>query len=618
MQQLLQYFVLLPLAGFLISLLLPKNKEKIISFTAITTAGIQLIFLIYFAFNWLKIGSPILNIKQLVLYKTEAFEFFIGFYFDYVAAVFLLVGSLIILMVAVFSKYYLHRESGYKRYFNNIQFFFLGYSIIITAGNFETLFVGWEAVGVSSFVLIAFYRDRFLPVKNAFKIISLFRLGDVFLILAMWLAHHLWHTNIAFNDLIDNQAIKTISADHVLSTTLIACMLLLAASIKSALFPFSSWVPRAMEGPSSSSAIFYGSLSIHLGIFLMLRTYPLWENLLFIKIMMISFGVATSLAGNTIAKVQSTAKTQIAYVSIVQIGIIFIEVALGLHLLALVHFAANAFFRTYQLLVSPSVLGYLIHNQIFNFKTTKSEKNNAFKNTMYTLGIKEFNMDKNMHTVLWKPFKWCGYKLGILNTFQARSFLLLLIIVAPIAKFNGLFDLLPSPNLLQLLYASIALILLLLSFTERQTAKRAWTNIILAQLAIINSIAVLGEVPITSTSIYLLCVLIFGGLGFHVLSKLYKAESDIELNKYHGHSHEYPKQTILFLICCLGIGGFPISPLFIGIDLFFTHVSTDQIGLISILCLCILFLEIAVLRIFIRLYFGQHKKTYHPIAYKSS
>ena len=618
MQQLLQYFILIPLAGFLINLLVPKNKEKAVSFVAILTGGIQLIFSTYFIFNWIKIGAPDLNIKQLVLYKTVGFEFYIGYYFDYISAVFLWAGSMIVLMVSVFSKYYLHREGGYKRYFNNILFFFLGYSIIVTSGNFETLFIGWEAVGISSFVLIAFFRDRFLPVKNAFKVISLYRLGDVFLILAMWLAHHLWHSNIAFSEIRESQIIKTISADNSLVVTLIASFLLLAAAIKSALFPFSSWIPRAMEGPSSSSAIFYGALSIHLGVFLMLRTYPLWENLPFIKLMMIGFGLATAFTANIIAKVQSTAKTQIAYVSIVQIGLIFIEVALGFHVLAVIHFAANAFLRTYQLLVSPSVLGYLIHNQLFNFKLNKSAENNALQNTIYTLGIKEFNMDQNMHALLWKPFKWMGNKLWMLNTPFARIILFGLMIIAPIIKYSSIIETTTAKNGLQLIYAGIALVFILLSFTERESAKRAWVNIIMAQISIIISIAVFGNVQHSSILIYLSCVLFFGTLGFITISKLHHAENDIELNKYHGNSYKYPKQTILFLICCLGIGGFPISPLFIGIDLFFTYIESDQIALIVILSLCILFIEISVLRIFIRLYFGQHKKAYQPSTYRSS
>ena len=147
----------------------------------------------------------------------------------------------------------------------------------------------------------------------------------------------------------------------------IVIMIVLAAMIKSAQLPFTSWLPRAMEGPTSSSAIFYGSLSVHIGVFLLLRTWPFWQDMLWVKIVIIAIGALTGIIATLIARVQPTVKTQIAYSSAAQIGIIFIEVAFGFHILALVHFAGNAFLRTYQLLVSPSVLNYLVHHQYFHY-----------------------------------------------------------------------------------------------------------------------------------------------------------------------------------------------------------------------------------------------------------
>lgn len=131
--------------------------------------------------------------------------------------------------------------------------------------------------------------------------------------------------------------------DHHTLGILISIMLLIAAAAKSAQLPFSSWLPRAMEGPTTSSAIFYGSLSVHIGVFVLLRTYPFWENIAIIKIGVVLIGLFTSIIATSIALVQSSVKTQIAYSSIAQIGIMFIEVALGFHNLALLHFAGNAF-----------------------------------------------------------------------------------------------------------------------------------------------------------------------------------------------------------------------------------------------------------------------------------
>lgn len=143
----------------------------------------------------------------------------------------------------------------------------------------------------------------------------------------------------------------------------ISAMFLLSASAKSAQMPFSSWLPRAMEGPTPSSAIFYGSLSVHIGVFLLLRTFPFWEFQTSVRLAIAFLGASTMLIATGIARVQSSVKSQIAYASIAQIGIIFIEVSLGFEKFAPFHFAGNAFLRTYQLLVSPSVVSYLIREQ---------------------------------------------------------------------------------------------------------------------------------------------------------------------------------------------------------------------------------------------------------------
>src|SRR6185295_18405343 len=112
------------------------------------------------------------------------------------------------------------------------------------------------------------------------------------------------------------------------------------------------------------------------------RTYPYWQTILSIKVVIISIGSGTAIIASLIARVQSSVKTQIAYGSISQIGIMFIEVALGWHILALLHFTGNAFLRTYQLLVSPSVLGYLIHDQFYNYSPKLYGANNSFANKL--------------------------------------------------------------------------------------------------------------------------------------------------------------------------------------------------------------------------------------------
>ncbi len=582
--------------------------------------GIHLAAVVVFVLLWLMNSYPILDIKHIVLYKTADFEFFIDFYFDKTTAVYALVGDIIILLVSIFSRYYLHRDEGFKRFFSTLLLFFLGYNLIIFSGNFETLFIGWEILGFCSFLLIAFYRDRYLPVKNALKVISVYRLGDVCLMLAMWMCHHLFRENITFLKLSDTVFIADHS-QHTAMFTFTGIMIVAAAAAKSALLPFSSWLPRAMEGPTTSSAVFYGSLSVHLGAFLLIRTYPFWQDITLIKVLVIALGLATSLIATAIAKVQSSVKTQIAYSSIAQIGLIFVEVAFGLYTLALIHFAGNAFLRTYQLLVSPSVLSYRIHDMFFNFSPDKQhQKKSSSKltNAIYILSIKEWNLDWYLYCFLWTPFKLVGRNINFL---VKRVPLILLVAFFLLGLFGFISkDSIPDylDNLFMHVFSILGLMLVLKAFAERGDAGRAWLLVIAGQCFITLSFASNEHVELHQIFMYLSAVIVSAVAGYICLHTIKQLNHDTDLNRFHGYSYEKPGLSFVFLLCCLGLIGFPFTPAFLGIDVLFTHIQANQAILIILTALSFIFIELAVLRIYARIFMGQHKRNDHPIAYRSS
>lgn len=618
MEKYLQFFIYIPFLGYIISLLINKKRETILANISITTSSVQILLLFVFSYFWYKEGAATLDIKQITLLTTPEFDFFIDYFFDKVSFVFLLVGCILTLLVSVFSKYYIHREPGFKRYFNNVQLFFLGYSIVVVSGNFETLFLGWEMIGVTSFLLISFYRNRYLPVKNAMKVVSLYRLGDVFLILAMWLSHHFWHGNISFYQILDFEKTATLIQNHQVLATFIGISIVIGAAIKSAMYPFSSWVARAMEGPSSSSAIFYGSLSIHLGVFLLLRTYPFWQHLILIKLLIISLGLLTSLICNSIAKAQPTVKTQIAYASITQIGIIFIEIALGYHQLALIHFLGNAFFRTYQILVSPSVLNYLIHNQFFTGVVKNLKIPSKLSNTFYMLSIKEYNMDITLFKYLWVPFKKISTKLSFFNN---RYFYILISILFLLGIYFDINTFQLHPLLLKTfvyLFSLISLLLILLSFNERVSSISAWLNVVYGHLFIMMSISINSHIEFKYLLLYLVSICFFGAIGYKAIKNLEKETDLITLDQYHGNSQLHPKLSILFLVACLGLIGFPISPLYIGIDLLLTYIESDQYLIMISVAFCLIFIEISLLRIYTRLFCGIPLNALEPISFKSA
>ncbi|MGZ3919618.1 MAG: proton-conducting transporter transmembrane domain-containing protein, partial [Bacteroidia bacterium] len=579
-EHLFHVFIFIPLLGYIISLFFSRHSERLLSGFAVATVGTHLVIFSAYFIYWILNGHPTLNLKDLVLFKTTGYEFYIDFCFDKITAMYLFVGALLTFLVSVYSRAYLHREHGYKRFFNTLLLFYFGYNITIFAGNLETLFMGWEILGICSFLLIAFYRDRYLPVKNALKVFTVYRIGDVGLILAMWLSHHLWHSNITFLQLKNDELVHFQLENHSLVGVTIAMMLLITAAAKSAQLPFSSWLPRAMEGPTPSSAIFYGSLSVHLGVFLLLRTYELWENQVSVRIIIGVLGLATSVVTTLIARVQSSVKSQIAYSSAAQIGLIFIEVALGLEKIALIHFAGNAFLRTYQLLVSPSVVSYLIREQFYNYTPRIATFEDSFPKRMeysiYLLSLKEFNLDSFMSFFVWNPMKFFGRKLNFLHFKTVFFFFVPAYIIGLICLYTKAHIPEEIHEYLPALFALIGLLMVLKSFSERKDVLLSWTLIIMNHFWVALAVSFNEKFTFDQVHLYLSGIVIAGILGYVCLNKIRKIEPGLDLNTFYGHSYEHPKTALVFLLCCLGLTGFPITPTFIGEDLIFSHIHEDQ------------------------------------------
>ena len=146
--------------------------------------------------------------------------------------------------------------------------------------------------------------------------------------------------------------------------TLLGFLFVVAAAGKSALIPFSGWLPRAMEGPTPSSAIFYGALSVHLGAFLLLRVSPVLDSSLFLSALVVIIGLATAAFAYLAGRVQADIKSALAFASLTQVGLIIAEIGLGFRYLALLHLLGHACLRTLQFLRAPSLLHD--HHQLEN------------------------------------------------------------------------------------------------------------------------------------------------------------------------------------------------------------------------------------------------------------
>jgi formate hydrogenlyase subunit 3/multisubunit Na+/H+ antiporter MnhD subunit len=265
----------------------------------------------------------------------------------------------------------------------------------------------------------------------------------------------------------------------------------------------------------------------------------------------------------------------------------------------------------------------MIHDQLFNYIPKRYKNQFSFidkiNNSIYMLGIKEWNMDPLLKKILWDPFKFIGRAFQFLNNRKGiYGFGIFFLVGFLLFAFD---DHLPEQidKYLHLLFAFIGTILVLVAFTEKRNALNAWYFIILSQFYIVLAIAKLNdEYEYLEILLYSIGLLFAAIAGIIILRKLQVAEKKLKLDDFYGHIYHHSGLGNWFLVACLAFVGLPFTPSFIGIDLMFSHVDHDEYILIALISISFLVLELSVLRIYARLFLGPHKRQTHPIAYRSS
>jgi NAD(P)H-quinone oxidoreductase subunit 5 len=250
-------------------------------------------------------------------------------------------------LIGQFSATYLHRDRGFLRFYLLLHLFAFGSLLAFAAASFDLLIGGWEVVGITSVLLIAFFQQRPAPVENALRVFTIYRASDIGLLVGVF-AMHQWAVTASFAG-----GFPQLTGTRA---TIVCLLLLFAAAGKAAQVPFSGWLPRAMEGPTPSSAIFYGAISIHAGAYLLLRAQPLLAHAGVASALVIVVGVLTAIHGTIVGRASADAKTSLAYASLTQVGVVFVEIGIGWTWVAVIHTLGHATVRTLQFLRAPSML----------------------------------------------------------------------------------------------------------------------------------------------------------------------------------------------------------------------------------------------------------------------
>ena len=268
---------------------------------------------------------------------------------DVVSVSLAIFSSCLTAIIARFSRTYLHKEPGFIRFFALLGVFATGTQLIALAASLELFFAGWELIGLASAFFIGFFHERDEPIRSAIRAFATYRLADAGLLIA----------TVATFALLGSARFSALDRAATLppgEATSLALLFLLSAMGKSAQLPFSGWLPRAMEGPTPSSALFYGAVSIHAGLFLVLRVWPVFAASPVACAVGVAVGLATAVYATTVARVHTDAKGALAHATLAQVGLILAEICLGWTTLALVHLLCHALLRLGQYLKAPNMI----------------------------------------------------------------------------------------------------------------------------------------------------------------------------------------------------------------------------------------------------------------------
>ncbi|MEF8729388.1 MAG: proton-conducting transporter membrane subunit [Accumulibacter sp.] len=257
--------------------------------------------------------------------------------------------ALICCITIRFSATYLHRETGFQRFFLGLCLFLAGMLLIVLAGNAVLCFVGWELAGFSSWLLIGYAWERPSATRNALFAFVTNRIGDAgFMLgigLAVWSVGTLEWAWLAGDGSMGRVTIRLLAAGFVV-----------AALVKSAQLPFTPWIGRALEGPTPSSALFYGSLLVHAGVYLLCRLQGLLLQAPDLMALLAAVGLLTAAYGSLCGLVQSDVKSALVFATVAQVGLMVFCCGLGLFSLAACHAGLHACWRAYQFLLAPAYM----------------------------------------------------------------------------------------------------------------------------------------------------------------------------------------------------------------------------------------------------------------------
>ncbi len=357
---------LLPFTGFLIAGLLGKYLKERAAYVAI--AGVAGAFLLSFNALLEVLGGTIVNENLYTWISLGAFQVNVGFQIDQLTVVMLMVVTTLSTLIHIYSVGYMHGDKGYARFFAYLNLFTFFMLVLVMANNFLLMFVGWEGVGLCSYLLIGFWYEKKSAADAGVKAFVVNRVGDFGFVLGMLFIF------VTFGSLDYSTVFKAVTTDaarhsyvilggEISIVTLIALLLFLGATGKSAQLPLYVWLPDAMEGPTPVSALIHAATMVTAGVFMVARCAPIFSLSPTAMNTVAIVGALTAVFAATIGLVQNDIKRVIAYSTISQLGYMFLALGVGAFSAGIFHLTTHAFFKGLLFLASGSVIHALSGEQ---------------------------------------------------------------------------------------------------------------------------------------------------------------------------------------------------------------------------------------------------------------
>jgi NADH-quinone oxidoreductase subunit L len=338
-----------PLVGSLFAALYGASPKNLI--TGIVTSGLLFISFVASFFLFLKVmDGNVIHVKLMDWIVAGDMSVPYGFLVDHVSVVMMLVVTLVSTVVHVYSMGYMEHDKGFNRFFSYLSAFVFSMMVLVMSDNFLGLFIGWEGVGLCSWLLIGFWYHKESASWAANEAFIMNRIADLGMLIGIFLIY--WNLgSIQYDEVFAN--IGELDSEI---TVLIAIFLFIGAMGKSAQFPLHTWLADAMEGPTPVSALIHAATMVTAGVYLVIRANPIYDLTPEVGHFIAYLGAFVAMFAATMALVNQDIKRVIAYSTLSQLGYMFVAAGLGAYWVALFHLMTHAFFKALLFLGAGNVM----------------------------------------------------------------------------------------------------------------------------------------------------------------------------------------------------------------------------------------------------------------------